>query len=639
MPRVRSYQSSFNAGVLDPRLASRLDLRRFYNGLETGDNILIQPQGGLVRRPGMAYVDTAAGNGRLGSFAFNTEQTYLLVFTDLNVAIYRDGVKQADVTTPWTLADLPELRWTQSADTMILVHEDYQPRKLVRAGSHTAWTLSTISLTNIPAYAFGLNYPGVSVTPAATTGTGVTMTASGDWFAAGDVGATIIGNGGTCTIASYVSPTQVTVNISTAFNDTNAIPAGSWSFDMDTATTTTEDIWSARRGWPRSVTFYEGRLWFGGSKSKPQSIFGSNVDDFFNFDLGTGLDDEGIFVTIDTDQVNAINAIFAGRHLQIFTSGGEFYVPQDVIRPSDIAVKRQSLYGSSTVAPVSIDGATLFIERSGKALRDFVYSFAEAAYVAQESSLMAPHLINAPVDLAALKGTSTNNANYVYVVNSDGTVAVHNTLRAQEVTAWSRWVTSGSIKSVTVVLDDVYFLVQRTINSATVYYIEKADENTYTDANKRQTQASSVTVTGLSHLDGELCRVRADGSVMTDKTPSGGQITLERASVDVEVGLNFDPTVKTMPLNVGFQDGPILVEKKRLVSATVDLYEAQGVKVNGTLIPSRQLGTGVLGTPPASLTGPRRVRLMGYDRRAQVTLSQSDPVPMVVRGLSLEVEA
>ena len=154
MAKVITLQTSFVSGVLDPRLASRTDIKHFYQGAEVAENVVTMPQGGIKRRPGLKYIANTASNNkaRLASFAFNVEQTYLMVFTNLSVAVYKDGVHQANVTTPYTTAQLFELSWTQSADTMILVHKDHAPRKLVRGGSHTSWTLSTISLSNIPQF-------------------------------------------------------------------------------------------------------------------------------------------------------------------------------------------------------------------------------------------------------------------------------------------------------------------------------------------------------------------------------------------------------------------------------------------------------------------------------------------------------
>jgi len=558
MPRVITLQTSFNSGTLDPRLAARTDLKHFYQGASEAENVQSLPQGGMKRRPGMKFVADIDATSRLAAFAFNVEQTYLLVFTNNNIAVYKDDVFQANVTTTYTTSELFELQWTQSADTMIIVHEDHAPAKLVRGSTHSSWTLSNISLSNIPQHDFG----------------------SGN-----------------------------------------------------------ENVWSASRGYPKSVTFYQGRMWFGGSLSRPQTIWGSKTNDFYNFDYGTSLDDEAIGLTLDTDQVNAITAIFSGRHLQIFTTGGEFSIQDIPITPKKSAVRRQTLFGSSSIPPKSIDGATLFVDRTGKSIREFLFAYAEDAYTSGTVSLLASHLLNSPVDMGALRGTANTDANYVYLINSDGTVAVFNSLRAQEVGGWTKWTTNGNVEAVAVVVEDVYFLVQRTINGVSKRYLEKLDSEAYTDSSVVQTfSPATATITGLSHLDGEECRVRADGSVMEKVTPSGGSVTLSRAAEEVEVGLNYDAKIKTMPINQDFQDGPTLTRKKRVVRVIGNFYESLGVSVNGEYMVDRSFGM-PLGSHITPYTGVKEMYLLGWTDLAQVTITQVDPGPMTVLGLGVEVEA
>ena len=557
MPKVISLQTSFNSGVLDPRLASRTDLKHFYQGAEEATNVITMPQGGVKRRPGFKYVATINAEARLASFAFNVEQTYLMVFTNLSVAIYKDGAHQADVTTPYTTAQLFELQWTQSADTMILVHEDHAPRKLVRGGSHSSWTLSTITLSNVPQFDFG----------------------SG-----------------------------------------------------------AEDVWSGTRGYPKSATFYQSRLWFGGSLQRPQTIWGSKTNDFFNFDDGTSLDDEGIDVTLDTDQVNAITAVYAGRHLNIFTTGGEFSIQDSPITPAKVAVRRETLFGSTSIPPKMIDGSVIYIDRTGKSVREFLFSYNEDAYTSGTVSLLASHLLNSPVDMDVSKGTSSDDANYLYFVNGDGTMAVFNTLRAQEVSGWTKWETTGEVESVSVVVDEVYVIVKRTIDSSTVRYLEQLDVDSYTDANKIVTLGSPGTsVTGLAHLNGEACRVRADGAIRDNATPSGGSITLTEDGTVVEVGLNYTSSIKTMPVNMDFEDGPTLTRRKRIIKVVPNLYESLGISINGDRFIDRNFGM-TLGSAPTPFTGIREMYLLGWTDLAQVEITQTDPTPMTLLGLGVEVE-
>jgi hypothetical protein len=95
-----------------------------------------------------------------------------------------------------------------------------------------------------------------------------------------------------------------------------------------------EAAFSAARGWPVSACFHQDRLVLGGTRDLPNRLFLSRTGDLGNFDTGTGLDDEAIDFALMSDQVNAIRAVFSGRHLQVFTSGAEWMVSGDPLTPA-----------------------------------------------------------------------------------------------------------------------------------------------------------------------------------------------------------------------------------------------------------------------------------------------------------------
>ena len=52
MAKVSKAYSNFTAGELSPRLFGRTDIGRYENGAEVVENLLVQPHGGVTRRPG-----------------------------------------------------------------------------------------------------------------------------------------------------------------------------------------------------------------------------------------------------------------------------------------------------------------------------------------------------------------------------------------------------------------------------------------------------------------------------------------------------------------------------------------------------------------------------------------------------------
>ncbi len=643
MARATVSQNTFTAGELDPRLAARYDYDGYYKGAQTLNNVVCLGQGGVKRRGGMKYIDTLTDTDvRLVTFEFNVTQTYLLIFANVKMYVYKDGVKQANlngsgndyITTPWNATQIKEMSFTQSADTLIVCHNSHAPRKIVRSGSHTAWTLSTITFSYYPTFDFDQNYDSNTFAIGSnwnSVGSDVTVTCNASGKVTADhVGGMFEGNGGVVRIESQTS-TTLTGKVLKEFVNANTLDGVDCSLE--------EPVWSATHGYPNAVTFHESRLWMGNSTARPQTLWGSVIGEFFSFDRGVGGDDEALDITLDTDQVNAIYHIISGRHLQIFTSGGEFHIPERPIKPSSVSVLRQTRFGAlKAVKPIGVDGATMFIQRNGKQVREFLFTYAENSYVSSEVNLLAPHITSSPVSMASQTGDVDNEGNYLFIVNGDGTMGVFITNRVEKVTAWTKYTTSGLIKDVAVVEDVVYIYVQRTINSATVYHVEAIDNTYYTDASKQVTQSSSVTVTGLAHLNGQSCRVRADASVMDNATPSGGSITLARAATNIEVGLNFDIEIKTMPSNVTLDSGPISVKKRRISRVSAQLHESSGIKVNGKALPMRGLGANVLGQAPVVFTGIKSIPILGYSKTAQITVTQTDPLPLTLLGLTLEVQ-
>ena len=86
--------------------------------------------------------------------------------------------------------------------------------------------------------------------------------------------------------------------------------------------------------------------------------------------------------------------------------------------------------GASNIEVQEVDGSTIFVDRNGKSLRDFVFSFNEDAYVTQDLSVLASHLIAQPIDMALLTGTQSDDANWLFFVNADGNGTILNTPRS-----------------------------------------------------------------------------------------------------------------------------------------------------------------------------------------------------------------
>ena len=649
MTRAVTLQSNFTTGEIDPLLRSRIDINQYYNALEQARNVLIQPQGGATRRPGLQFISEipSAANPqdgcRLVPFEFSTTQSYMLLFVHNRMYIYKDKVLQTNINssgndylvTTITSTMIKTMDFAQSADTLIVVQEDMAPKNITRGGSHTAWTISDVSFEFIPKYAFSLSTsnPSATLTPSAVDGN-ITLTASSGVFASGNLHDYVeAADGiGRARITRFESSTVVEAIVEIPFFNTTAIASGSWLLEVDYV-----DVWSATYGYPRTVTFHEGRLYFGGSKSRPNTVFASRVARFFDFNPGESLDDDAIEVTLNTGQVNAITGMFSGRDLQLFTKGGEFFLPQtslDPITPNNVVIQGATKRGSKEgIKPVGAESGTMFIQRSGKSLREFLFSDVELSYISNNISLLSSHLLVDPVDMALRKATSTDDGDLLLLCNTDGTLATYSILRGQNVIAPSLSTTDGEFINVGVDVDTIYSVVKRTVSSSTKYYVEALNDDNTTDSAtllSGGSKPSSTSVTGLSHLEGKTVKVIVDDGMQSDKTVSSGGITLDSVPTTyVEIGLNYTPTIKTMPVELKLPSGNIIGQKKRIVDATALVYLSQNLTLDAKdfAFTAAQFFTGK----------KRRKPMLGYDREGQLTFSQSAPLFFTLLGIEYKV--
>ena len=731
MSRIIQIQNDFTAGELDPKLRARTDISQYKSGLSTARNVSIQPQGGAKRRDGTKFVaelDSGAADAvRMVSFEFSVSDSYMLVFTPGKMYVFKNGAQITNINgsgndyltiASLTSAILPQMNWVQSADTVIVVHQDLEPVRILRGATDSDWTASTITFSFVPKYAFDIDthIPAYNITPSATSGN-ITLTASGvttdtgtaqaggantitlkaassyttddapngmfiritagtgagqvrhveDYVAATKVltvfpawttqpdatsnysvkafGTAMVDefvvalNGfGRARVTQYVSDTQVKAYVEIPFFDTSTINAGDFETEHGY-----EDVWSSTRGWPRSVTFHEGRLYFGGSKQRPSTIWGSRVSDFFNFDKGESLDDAAVEATLDTGTFNAIVDIYSGRHLQIFTTGAEFYVPQTLdtpITPTNLIVKQQTAFGAKAGLRLqNVDGSTLFIQRQGKAIQEFIFSDAVQAYTSSKISLLSSHLLKTPEEMAVRVATSTDEGDRLMLVNGDdGSIACYTLLRSQNVIAPSEWTTDGEFINIGVDVDDIYVVVKRNVNSADVYYVEIFDPDALLDCSIVGGAAASVNMT---HLEGETVKIIRDGIIEPDQTVPGTPFTVTfatAASTSHQVGLNFTPEVKTLPVEPNLPSGSLKGFKKRIFEVNAELFETQSLTIDGKLIPFRQFGTGVFGSAVPEYTGIKTLHgILGYTYDGQITIGQEVPLKMTLLGIDYKI--
>jgi hypothetical protein len=653
MTRLVQIQTNFASGELDPLLRARVDLNQYQNGAERLENVLVQPQGGVRRRGGMKYLYElpSAANPQNGtrsiSFEFSVDDHYMLVFTNQRMYIFKNRTLITNINgsgndylavTTVTSSILSTMCWTQSADTLILSHKDINPIQIVRGATDASWTVGNIVFDSISKYAFtlSLSNPAADITPSEVSGS-IKLTASAGIFSAAYVDQYInVSPQGRCRVVSYLSATEIEVVTEIPLFSTDPITSGDWEYESGY-----EDVWSVSRGWPRTCTFHEGRLYFGGSRSRPSTMWGSKVGLFFDFKPDQTYDDDAVEATLDTNSLNVIIDMISGRDLQIFTTGGEFYVPQqglEPITPSNFFVRAVSRNGSREGIRVQqLQSGTLYVQRQGKALNEFQYNDTTLSYISTSISLLSSHLIDNPIELALRKATSTEESDSLLMLNGNGTITLYSILRQQNVVAPSRITTNGQIKDVGVDIEDIYAVTKRTFNSVDRYFIEVFDTASFTDCSFQGGAAAGAS--GLPH-EAATVNIVADGNVLANEVVASGAVTFDRPSTtSYEVGLGFSVVIKTLPveprLSVGVRSG----FKKRILEVNALLYETQHLIINGILVPIRTLDTaGTLDESTIAFTGTKTINgLLGYVRDAQITVEQNLPLKLTLLGLEYKL--
>ena len=282
------------------------------------------------------------------------------------------------------------------------------------------------------------------------------------------------------TVTEYVNETEIIVLTNNGYIAPST-PVSDWM----------ESAFGKHRGWPVSISFHQDRLVFGGSRSWPSGVWMSKVGQHNNFDVGDGYDDEAIFITLLSEQRQQICTVVSSDNLQILTTAGEWAISNKPLTPSSVNIKQHTSVGSVPnryLPPQKIEGGTVFISGSGRDIRELSLDELGENYNANDLCALSKHLMNGPVDLAY-----NDQTNQLFVVLSNGDMAVLNKNSGLGISAWSVYKTQGWFESVADMDGETFVSVRR--GSQT--YIEKFDANEMIDSNE---YGFSFTATGLPML-------------------------------------------------------------------------------------------------------------------------------------------
>jgi len=464
---------------------------------------------------------------------------------------------------------------------------------------------------------------------------------------AGTVGGVAIGNlNGTRSITAVVNENVYEFTAGSSATATSSADGGGAPRVTTGAATTEwqEQSYSSVRGFPAAVTFHQNRLWFGGTLAQPDGIWGSKSGQYYNFDVGDASDNDALDLTANVGEIFTIRHLVSNRDLQVFTTGAELFVqaPTDKpVTPANAQIRRQTPFGSSFVRPTVFDGATLFIQKTGTALREFLFTDSEASYTAVAVSMLAPHLIVDPVQQASIKGALNRSESYDFVLNSDGTIAVFYSIRGDQKQGWSLWDTQGKWHSICSVHERLFVASSRDDGSGTTkLFLEEFQVDMPMDFCNVFSASNSVFGSLGSHFaNNAVVKAISGNDFLGQFTVGSAQIdaSLAKASVSTGfIGYSFTPLITTLPVDAQIMGGPLTGEPRRISRVVLDLQSTLAVSVNSKDLVFRNV-TDDMSQNRVAITGKEEFRILGYSRDPRVSISQSFPFNLEVKGMVVEV--
>lgn len=477
----------------------------------------------------------------------------------------------------------------------------------------------------------------------------------------------VLGGAGTTTMTLQIGTGSITGVVRvTAFTSSTLVSAQVLaSLGGTTATVIwAEGAWSDFRGYPTSVAFHQGRLWWAGKGEE----WGSVSDGFYSFD-STVLGDSGpISRSIGSGPVDNVNWMLAMQRLFLGADMSEFQIVtsslDEPVTPTNFQIRPASTQGSSATQAVKIDSRGVFVRRGGSRVFELALDPVLGDYASVDLTAFVPDLFENPEDSSVDRsivdiGVQRLPDTRVHCVKADGTVGMLIFDKIEQVTCWIELTTDGAVEDVSVLPgspeDQVYYSVKRTINGVTKRYLERwaveADARgsvitKLADAYLVYSGAATTTITGLAHLEAKTVTVWGNTKDLGTYTVAAGQITISESVTYAVVGLSYTAQWQSAKLAYAAQSGTALTQKKNVAQLGCVLVDthAQGLKYGPNFtdlddLPQIEDGAPVSADKIWSEYDKSSFVFPGqWDPDARICLQATSPRPCTVSALVVTVQ-
>lgn len=638
---------NFNGGVFSPLMRGRDEYAASCRKLL---NAIPAPQGYVRRRGGTRYIASVPDAKRLIPFVFSAAQSYLLVFRPSACDVYFNRVKVQSLQSPYSADDIGGVYYYQIQDTMYLAHPSHPPKKIVRsakADGTVEFSMQDVVFVNGP-------YLDENETDITLTFDGAAITASADVFSQSDVGrwVRLITVADSTTKAVDLKITAVT-NAKTA-----AATVGAGEYHKVATKLWSLGAFSSGRGYPEIMIIHQQRM----VCVKDRALYFSKSGAYLNFqktdEKGIVSADNGFSVKLAVEQGSEVCWAFPQDVLIVGTDGFEYAISStslgEALTPSNVKYYKISSVGSAPVRPEFVEDGLVFLDSFRRGFNFSTYSTVYDKYQITDITKFNPQITNGKIKSTAF---CKKKLPVLWCCKEDGDLIGCTLSPVNQVVAWFTADVSGKVESVCAVPNflkektDLYLLVRRDINGASVLYLEvmeegltddaeTADEAFFTDCGKSYSFDSAQSeLDGLSHLEGCTVAILGDGAIEPNGIVKNGKVSLQFAAKKACVGIPYKTVIVREP---DMQGADADKKVKKISDIMLRLYKTVCIRAGRSEtdaddITFRNTGDSMSRAVPL-FTGDKKINFGGgWSDECEVAVVQDNPLPCVVLAVYASV--
>ena len=408
---------------------------------------------------------------------------------------------------------------------------------------------------------------------------------------------------------------------------------------------------------PNLVTFYQQRMVLGCTKEKPTSIFGSRTGIYRDYAIDPSDDSSGYEFKMASETSDPLVSILPLYTLAILTNGGDFIsTVSGAMNASNVNFNQKSYNGASSVRPVILGDAGIYVPLSQKGVNTMAYSYERDGFRHDNILFNAQHYISGKT-ITGL-AFQRDPINLIWAVLSDGTLLSCLYIPEQNFVAWSRHRTNGRVKSINMVpmsdgVDVISAVVERTLGDGSkrqyIEYLENmlpyseepnAENSFYVDSGlSGYFDAEVQTITGLDHLEGLEVVILADNCVVAPRTVINGTITLDRPAKTVHVGLQYDFHLKTLRFDLA--DQTLRDTRSKISRCVAEVLDTRDLEWSANSGPWNDLIVHYADNmgEPALQNGDLELKMLSllHSRGAYMEFRSRRPLPCTVNSLVAQI--